>query len=95
MASGRCPTHAPRSLRDPDYAETRRWFKLVAWQRLRAQVLREQPFCVVCLRHGRRMVATDVDHIVPHRGNAALFWDRNNLQSLDKACHAIKTTRGE
>ncbi|WP_312009777.1 HNH endonuclease [Bradyrhizobium australafricanum] len=27
------------------------------------------------------------DHIKPHRGNAELFFDPNNLQSLCAACH--------
>jgi len=29
----------------------------------------------------------DVDHIKPHKGNLALFWDEANLQSLCKKCH--------
>ena len=28
-----------------------------------------------------------VDHIKPHRGNLALFWDWDNLQSVCKAYH--------
>ena len=36
-------------------------------------------------------MATDVDHIVPHRGDARLLYDENNLQSLCKSCHSRKT----
>lgn len=28
-----------------------------------------------------------VDHIVPHKGDEALFFDSGNLQSLCKPCH--------
>jgi len=35
--------------------------------------------------------ATIVDHIVPHRGNQALFWDSSNWQCLCKPCHDRKT----
>ena len=28
-----------------------------------------------------------VDHIVPHRGNLALFWDIENLQAVSKEWH--------
>ena len=28
-----------------------------------------------------------VDHITPHRGDEALFWDANNLQSVSKRWH--------
>jgi 5-methylcytosine-specific restriction protein A len=34
-----------------------------------------------------------VDHVVPHRGDAILFWDRANWQSMCKPCHDTKTTR--
>jgi shikimate kinase len=33
-------------------------------------------------------VATVVDHIKPHRGDQALFWDKNNWQPLCTHCHA-------
>jgi 5-methylcytosine-specific restriction endonuclease McrA len=28
-----------------------------------------------------------VDHIIPHRGNLALFWDEENLQAVCKEYH--------
>jgi len=44
--------------------------------------------------HGERAVAaTDVDHIVPHCGDMALFWDVLNWQPLCEACHGRKTAR--
>jgi 5-methylcytosine-specific restriction enzyme A len=27
------------------------------------------------------------DHIKPHRGDEALFWDETNLQTICKSCH--------
>jgi len=32
-----------------------------------------------------------VDHIVPHKGDADLFWQRTNWQPLCKPCHDRKT----
>ena len=32
-----------------------------------------------------------VDHIDPHRGDDQKFWDEENLQSLHKSCHDLKT----
>lgn len=66
-----------------------------AWQRLREQFLREHPLCVDCLQGGRTREATEVDHLIPHRGDAALFWDLDNLQPLCKPHHSAKTRRGE
>jgi 5-methylcytosine-specific restriction protein A len=37
--------------------------------------------------------ANVVDHIVPHKGDQALFWDKNNWQSLCKPHHDAKTAR--
>jgi len=57
------------------------------WQKARAEWLRLHPLCVYCMRQGRVVEATVVDHIVPHRGDLKLFWNRKNWQSLCKTCH--------
>lgn len=57
------------------------------WQKARETFLRKHPLCVDHQRRGRVVEATIVDHIVPHRGDQALFWDTNNWQSLCKTCH--------
>lgn len=52
---------------------------------------REGKLCVLCLKKGKLKAAAVTDHIVPHRGDEALFWDTANWQPLCKACHDIKT----
>lgn len=37
-------------------------------------------------------MAPECDHIQAHRGDQALMWDPDNLQTLHKKCHSIKTT---
>ena len=49
---------------------------------------------VNCLKNGTLTPATVVDHIVPHRGDHALFWDKQNWQPLCKDCHDRKTGQG-
>lgn len=61
-----------------------------AWRKARKGFLRKNPVCVGCGRP-----ATVVDHIVPHRGDKDLFWDRDNWQPLCVYCHNAKTARGE
>ncbi|TPM36631.1 HNH endonuclease [Mesorhizobium sp. B2-3-5] len=34
-----------------------------------------------------------VDHIIPHRGNPQLMWDRSNWQAMTTACHSRKTAK--
>jgi len=66
------------------------------WRRARARFLKRHPICRDPLaRHtGRVVAATVVDHIVPHRGDEALFWDERNWQPLCRECHDAKTARG-
>ena len=47
----------------------------------------------MCPEHSKQ-AATLADHVVPHRGDYALFWF-GELQSLCKACHDIKKQRVE
>ena len=62
-----------------------------AWRKARKQYLEEHPLCVECMKEGRYVKATVVDHVVPHRGDKVLFWDRSNWQALCKRCHDRKT----
>lgn len=50
----------------------------------------EHPLCVVC-----GGIATELDHIKPHRGDLQLFHNRANWQALCKTCHGRKTAAGE
>ena len=61
------------------------------WQAARKQFLANRPLCVECQREGKLTPATIVDHIKPHRGDPALFWDEKNWQPLCKKCHDRKT----
>jgi 5-methylcytosine-specific restriction protein A len=56
------------------------------WHKERAEWLERNPECVVCGE-----VAIIVDHIIAHRGDVDLFWDKDNWQSLCKRCHSRKT----
>lgn len=57
------------------------------------QRLREYPCCETCLANGKITQATVVDHIIPHRGNYELMWDRENWAALCGSCHNVKTAK--
>ncbi|WP_289142011.1 HNH endonuclease signature motif containing protein [uncultured Pseudomonas sp.] len=57
------------------------------WQQARKGFLRKHPLCARCQRQGIVEPACIVDHIIPHRGDMTLFWDRSNWQSLCGPCH--------
>jgi len=62
-----------------------------AWQKARAGFLRNHPLCKAHDDKGEVVPATVVDHIVPHRGDRALFWDRRNWQPACRWHHdAVK-----
>lgn len=58
-----------------------------AWDKARLGHLKSHPLCVMCERSGRVTPATVVDHIIPHRGDQDLFWDRTNWASLCETHH--------
>ena len=57
------------------------------WHKARAGYLRSHPLCVCCSANDRTSAAEVVDHVVPHKGDRGLFWDRNNWQGLCWRCH--------
>jgi 5-methylcytosine-specific restriction enzyme A len=57
------------------------------WQQARDGYLRSHPFCADHLKRGQYIQATVVDHIIPHRGDQKLFWDKTNWQALCELCH--------
>lgn len=65
------------------------------WQKERERFLMANPLCLYCERQGVTTEATVVDHIVPHRGDQSLFWDRSNWQPLCKPCHDSVKAREE
>lgn len=59
------------------------------WQQARKHFL-DQPgnqLCVMCSKQGYVTPASVVDHIIPHKGDLKLFWDRKNWQPLCAPCH--------
>ena len=60
-----------------------------------ARQLAMHPLCVMCDKEGKIEPATVCDHVVPHRGDAALFWSERNLQSLCRRHHDVDKQRSE
>lgn len=67
----------------------RAWYKTKRWAVLRWHVLTRDRFtCRMCGRLQGNASLLVCDHIRPHRGNPALFWDEANLQTLcADPCH--------
>lgn len=55
------------------------------WRNRRAAFLRANPLCVMCKASGRDVAARVADHIIPHRGDPALFM--GDLQALCSEHH--------
>ena len=69
------------------FMNERRLYNTPAWRHLAKRVRDEEPLCRMCRARGIVRPSEVVDHIVPHKGNKALFWDRENLQALCAPCH--------
>jgi len=50
----------------------------------------ENRYCAVCGK-----LAQAVDHIKPHKGNHALFWDKANWRPICISCNSRKAVREE
>ncbi len=51
----------------------------------------ENRFCAC----GCGRLANLVDHIIPHRGDDQLFWDKSNWQPMHAHCHNTKKQKSE
>ena len=60
-------------------------------QRIRKQVLGEQPLCVMCKAKGKVKLAVEVDHIIAlvNGGEDS----HSNRQALCTPCHQVKTAQ--
>jgi 5-methylcytosine-specific restriction protein A len=64
-----------------------RWYDTAKWRAWSQHQLRQHPLCRFWEMKGKVVAASIADHIKPHKGDARLFWDADNLQSLCKHCH--------
>lgn len=96
-----CPNRRPCADHDRALARERdkRWYHLARWRHpeygLRSRTLHRDPLCVACRMVGRLVASTEVDHVIPHRGDPVLFWNIENTQGLCATCHTAKSNRGE
>ncbi len=70
----------------------RAWYKTSEWRKLREKVLKRDLY--TCQQTDTLLIgkypapnSAVVDHIKPHRGDPALFWDETNLQAMSKEYH--------
>ncbi len=91
------PKHSPRAVIEAKRPSASKRGYDRRWQKTRELFFRRKPFCAdIYGVHGERLViATDLDHIVPHRGDMEKFRDPENLQGLCKECHSKKTATEE
>lgn len=93
VRAGRCDQHAKVQQQASDARRgtaSERGYNW-RWHKARTAYLKSHPVCVHCLQEGLTKVATVVDHIIPHKGDQALFWDVNNWMALCAMHHGRKT----
>lgn len=59
------------------------------WKVLQQNQLKQNPICQRC----GQAQATEVHHIIPHRGDEELFFNPDNLVSLCHDCHSAETRK--
>lgn len=104
VEAGRCPAHARVGFRARGSRQARGYDN--RWARRSRMFRAKYPLCGMrpgslrpvmsrCFETGRTALAVQVDHVIPHRGDPALFWDElGNWQSLCAQCGARKSSVG-
>lgn len=70
----------------------RAWYNTAEWQRLRQQCFKRDRYTCqrtgqACIGRGNAPDAPVANHKTPHRGDRALFFDLENLETVTKAVH--------
>lgn len=75
----------------------RGWYNLARWKRLRLATFDRDNFTCQCGcgRFEGDSAQLVADHIKPHRGDPALFWDPANVETWRKQCHDSKKQAAE
>ena len=64
------------------------------WRRAALRYLKHHSTCAMLGVDAKCAgLATCVDHVIPHKGDLRLFWDKRNWQGLCRPCHSRKTRR--
>ena len=59
------------------------------WDRVSRVFRGAHPLCLGCEAMGRVSVTEVVDHVVPHKGSAELFWDQSRWQPACRFHHDV------
>lgn len=76
----------PREFRSKEAQAYRHLYNTALWQAIRKEQLENEPYCKFCSEEGKTVIATIVDHVVPHKGDPHLFF-YGKKQSLCKPHH--------
>ena len=100
--SPRCPKHLSKPKvtqkeRQRKYThhyddQGRNVYSTYRWKKLRKAKATLNPMCEHCASRGVYKLVEEVDHIIEIEDGGEM-WDINNLQSLCKPCHIVKTNK--
>lgn len=92
VGAPRCPAHQPPQ---PKRGSSTQQGYGSKWRKAKAAYLAVHRWCVECQRHGHATPSTCIDHIVAHKGNRELFWNRRNWRASCISCNSSKAAREE
>lgn len=89
-----------RTQRRNEDDQSRKLYNSRAWRKLRDEVYARDAYTCqktgeLCLGKHPAPNSPVADHIIPHRGDPALFWDKGNIQTVSKAYHDSHKQREE
>jgi len=75
----------------PPPARGRSWHWLYDWRWTKASkaFIARNPYCIGCRAAGRTELTALTDHVVPHKGDRALFWNAEGWQPSCRWHHDV------
>lgn len=100
IRSGSFQDEAERSRHRRETRPSRAWYNTKRWKLLREEIgdsvgWKCQKTGVLLIGKAPAANSPVLDHIVPHRDDPELFWDRSNLQLVSKQWHDTVKQRQE
>lgn len=83
-----CSEHIPPKQYNRDNSSKYKYMYKGKWEKARKEFLVANMYCVECKKQGKLTLADTVHHVIEHKGDWKLFWDRSNWVAICSSCHS-------
>ena len=63
-------------------SDHKKLYNIREWRRASIDYRFDNPLCISCKNDGKLQPSDVVDHIIDHKGDLSLFWDKRQLAAI-------------